>query len=250
MVLHNGSILLCGGTKALKLDHGTWTNHSTFHQEKLFHSVETAQTNLFIFGGCDSMTTYEYLLKDSITWLSGKTEIPGGFYHGCAISVKSKQEIWLIGGRGTTTATEKRILIFNVNDHTFQVMPFQLNDSRFGHQCAFIPNTNKIMITGGTDSHNDSVLDSSEVLDTQDGNIIMASPMNFRRSQHGMGIFTIDGKERLAVFGGFNTAGILDSVEIYNTLTEKWEMTDIKMEHPKYSFGFLTVKQSHILSIM
>ena len=51
------------------------------------------------------------------------TEIPEGFARGCAIAVKSKQEIWLIGGR----RTEERILSFNVESQTFQVMPFQLN---------------------------------------------------------------------------------------------------------------------------
>ena len=56
----------------------------------------------------------------------GKTEIPGGFKSGFAIAVKSEQEIWLIGG----TWTEKRILSFNVNSHTFQVVPFQLNVGR------------------------------------------------------------------------------------------------------------------------
>ena len=107
--------------------------------------------------------------------LMGKIEIIGGFSEGCAIAVKSVQEIWLIGGDGT----EKRILSFNVNDHTFQLLPFQLNVGRCGHRCAFIPNTNKIMITGG---YNDDVLDSTEILDTEGGSVTMiASPMNSKR---------------------------------------------------------------------
>ena len=83
--------------------------------------------------------------KNSTSWLMGKSRIPGGFDRGFAIAVKSGQEIWLIGGDGT----ENRILSFSINDHTFQVLPFQLNVGREGHRCAFIPNTNKIMITGG-----------------------------------------------------------------------------------------------------
>ena len=120
----------------------------------------------------------EYLPKDSTKWLMGKTDIPGGFRNGFAIAVKSQQEIWLIGG----TWTQKRILSFNVNSHTFQVVPFQLNFGRYGHRCTFIPNTNKIMITGGC---SDSSLDSTEVLDTEDGSITMASPMNSKRAYHG-----------------------------------------------------------------
>ena len=63
----------------------------------------------------------------------GKTKIPGGFENGCAIAVKSGQEIWLIGG----FRTEKRILSFDVESHTFQVLPFQLNVGRSSHRCYF-----------------------------------------------------------------------------------------------------------------
>ena len=112
--------------KCLQLDHGTWKEHSTLNKERLFHSAVTTQTATFLFGGDYSRKTYEYLPKDSTTWLMGKTEIPGGFSRGCAIAVKSDQEIWLIGGR----RTYKRILSFNVKDHSFQELPSQLNVGR------------------------------------------------------------------------------------------------------------------------
>ena len=157
------------------MDHGTWKEHSTLNVERIYHSAVTTQTATFIFGGRNSRTTYEYLPKDSTEWLMGKTEIPGrGFSSGCAIAVKSGQEIWLIGGG----RTEKRILSFNVERHTFQELPYQLNVGRASHRCAFIPNTNKIMITGG---YSDDCHDSTEVLDTEDGSITMASPMNSKR---------------------------------------------------------------------
>ena len=75
----------------------------------------------------------------------------------------------------------------------------------------------------------------------------MASPMNSKRSGHGMGVFTINGKDRLAVFGGFDGISLLDSVELYNTETEKWEITDFKLREPKSHFSFLTVKLGDIL---
>ena len=201
MVAHNGTILLCGGfgneKKCLQLDQGTWKEHSTVNEERVIHSVITTQKATFIFGSAYSSKTYEYLPKNSTKWLKGKTEIPGGFNDGYAITVKSEQEIWLIGGY----FTGKRILSFNVESHTFQVLPFQLNAGRQEHRCTFIPNTKKIMITG---SASFGYLDSTEVLDTEDGSITMASPMNSKRYAHGMGVVTIDGEDRIAVFGGYD----------------------------------------------
>ena len=151
LVKHNGYILICGGLRnpkqCLKLDHGTWKEHSTLKKERVLHSVVTTQHTTFIFRGFYSRNTYEFLPTDSDTWLIGKTVIPRGFDDGCA---KSEQEIWLLGGDYSV----KRILSFNTNDHTFQELPFQLNVGRVGHRCGYIPNTTKIIVTGG---YNDSL---------------------------------------------------------------------------------------------
>ena len=244
MVSHNSKIILCGGIgnekRCLIFDHGTWKEHSTLDMDRALHSAVATQVATFIFGGTDSRTTYGYLPIDSTEWLMGKTELPGGFSEGCAITVKSGQEIWLIGG----FRTEKRILGFDVESHTFQVLPFQLNVGRIGHRCAFIPYTNKIMITGGC---SDGYLGSTEVLDIKGENVTMASPMNIKRAGHGMGVFTINGKDRLVVFGGFDGISLLDSVELINTLTGKWEFSFFKLSEPKSHFSFLTVKLGDIL---
>ena len=227
--------------KCLKFDHGTWKQHSTLNKERVRHSTVTTQTATFLFGGLYSRKTFEYLPKGSTTWLMGKTEIPGGFSNGCAIAVKSDQDILLIGGSGT----EKRILSFSVNDHTFTELPFQLNVGRFGHRCAYIPNTKKVMITGGIHHR---YFKSTEILDTENGTVTMASPMNHTRSEHGIGVLTIKGNERLAVLGG-NEGMIsrLDSVETFNSQTGKWERSDIKLNEKKSNFGFVNVKLSDII---
>ena len=144
--------------------------------------------------------------------------------------------------------SKKRILRFNVKEHTFQELPSQLNVGRSGHRCAFIPNTNKVMITGGYDAG--CWLDSTEILDTEDGSVTMASPMNSKRSSHGMGVVTINGEERLAVFGGHERGTYLNSVELYNTQTEKWENTDIKLKEAKACFGFLSVRLGDVISYL
>ena len=246
MTLHNGTILLNGGINnlrnCLQLDHGTWKQHSNFEEYRINPSVVTTKTATFLFGGEHLGSTYEYLPKDSNTWFKGKNAIPGGFWKGCAIAVKSDQEIWLIGG----IKTGKRILSFSVNDHTFQELPIQLNVARFGQQCAFIPNTNKLIITGGKDYT--SFLDSSEILDTSDRSINMGSKLNSKRRFHGMGVITINGKDKLAVLGGHDGKKMLDCVEVYNTKTQKWETTDLKLNEPKEKFGFLTIKLGDLIA--
>ena len=248
MVQHNGTILLCGGMYAnsdtcLQLDNGTWKDHSTLNEQRIHHSTVTTQSATFVFGGIYTIFSYEYLPKDSTTWVFGRTDIPGGFAGGCAIAVKSEQEIWLIGGFNT----DKRIMRFNVNDHTFEVLfHYQLNVGRYGHRCAFLPNTNKIMITGG---YNDGILDSTEILDIDNGSIKMtANPMNSKRSDHGMGIVTINDNNRLVAFGGNDGRTRLTSVESYNSQTEIWETTNIKLKVSREEFGFLTVKLNDIIS--
>ena len=174
MVMHNETILLCGGLKntksktCLQLKKGTWIHHSSFNEDRIAFATVTTDKGTFIFGGAGSSNTYEYLLKDSTQWQRGKVLIPDGFSNGCAIAVKSGQEIWLIGGY----KTERRILSFNVNDHTFEEIPLKLNVKRTaGHNCAFIPNTNKIIVTGGFRKEDDvshsgrRFLDSTEVID-------------------------------------------------------------------------------------
>ena len=92
--------------------------------------------------------------------------------------------------------------------------------------------------------NSDGYLDSTEVLDIEDGSVTMASPLNSKRDSHGMGVVTIKEENKLAVYG----RNSLDSVELYNTQTEKWEMADFKLRKAKSSFSFLTVKLGDIIS--
>ena len=249
MVLQNGTILFFGGRRnyideknCLQLEKGNWKEHSTLNMRRIGHSAVATQTAVFVFGGYYSCMTYEYLPKDSNKWLIGKTRIPGGFDGGCAIAAKSGKDIWLIGG----SDCERRILKFNVNDHTFQSVPSHLKVKRREPRCAFLPNTNKIMITGGVRGFlvsRPEYLNSTEILDTEDGSIIMASPMNFKRYGHGVGVVTINGVDKLAVFGGI----VGSEPEFYNTQSKEWEITNVISAVEKECFGFLTVKLADII---
>ena len=252
LVMHSGSMLLCGGTdneqKCFQLCHGLWKEHSDLNERRIRHAATAITTKIatFIFGGYSGYgptTTYEYLPKDSNIWLMGKTDIPGdGFVLGCAIAVKSEQEIWLMGDINDG----KRIISFNVNDHTFRVLPYELNVGTVGSRCAFIPNTNKVMITGGMDEWYTS---STEILDTSNESITVTSQMNSRRAHHGIGVITVNGEDRLAVFGGKSDDDTeLDSIERYNTQTEEWETTNIKLQTPNCDFEFLSLNLQDVIS--
>ena len=103
------------------------------------------------------------------------------------------------------------------------------------------------MITGGYKNKFCLALDSTEILDIEDGSVTMACSMNSRRAGHGMGVITINGEDKIAVIGGYDGTFKLDSVEFYNTQTQKWEMTDIKLNEPTHRFGFLSVKLSDMI---
>merc|ERR1719245_2654563 len=103
------------------------------------------------------------------------------------------------------------------------------------------------MITGGYNA-DEGYLDSTEIIDTKDGSVTMASPINSKRIDHGMGVVIINGEERLAVFGGCDGRTVFDSIELYNTHTGKWETTDIKLKEARSRFGFLSVKLADVFS--
>ena len=65
---------------------------------------------------------------------------------------------------------------------------------------------------------------------------------------HGIGVVTINGEDRLAVVGGYDGKKRLDSIEIYNSKTDKWETTDTGLNDGLCNFGFLSVKLSDIIS--
>ena len=254
MLLHSGTILICGGgimKQCYQLIRGAWQFHSILNESRLYHSAVSTQNAIFIFGGEDSRNTYEYLPKESSKWLMGKAEIPGGFQGGCAIAVKSEQEIWLIGDH----LNGKRILQFNVNDHTFKVMPFKLIvDHIFLSRCALIPNTNKVMILDRMRGF------YAQIVDIENGSVNMTGPL-MSTKQHDiffrqMDVLKINGEDRLAVFGGLHRDWILDpitpkeyldTIELYNSQTNKWETTNKTFNGEQHGFGFLKIKLSDII---
>ena len=247
VVMHNQSLLLCGASslskKCFKLENGNWKKHSTLNHERCFASAVSTDKATFIFGGggqfSPSRKTYEFLPKDSTKWKLGKIEIPEGFWDGSAVAVRSNQEIWLIGGM----PNENRILSFNLRNHTFHELPTKLNIGRTEHRSAFIPGTDKIIITGGRDVTG-NVLGSTEILDTEDESVTMANAMATKRCGHGIGDVTINGEDRLVIFGGLSASvgRFLNNVEVYNAQFKRFKITKARLKEERGDFGFLSVK--------
>ena len=242
MFLHNKTIVICVSSKnfktCFKLQEGNWTIYNSLNYERTFAATVSTNNATFIFGGMDSKTkyTFEYLEKDAANWKLGKTNITGSFEYGCTIAI-SEEEIWLIGG---LTPNEKRILSFNVRNQSFTEMPFELKLGRRQHQCAFIPGTRNIIVTGGTDYG--YYLDSTQIINVDNGSVSNGARMNSKRCRHGIGILNINNQERIVIFGGKNDDDYLKTVEVYNTQAQNWELSNITLIEARESFGFLTIK--------
>ena len=96
------------------------------------------------------------------------------------------------------------------------------------------------MVTGG--KYYGNRYDSTEIINVEIGKVIEGPPMNSKRASHGIGVLNVDSQERLVVIGGEKGYVRLESVEVYNSQTQKWELTNIELSEAKTQFGFLTIK--------
>ena len=108
----------------------------------------------------------------------------------------------------------------------------------------------KLVITGGMDCTfqihglKRPSLDTTEVVDLSTKTSRIAGNLNTPRQNHGMSIMKIDNKFKLVAFGGESVEGdgLLDSVEVWNSQTEKWKESHIlKLDYKASRFTTLTV---------
>ena len=249
MINHYGTIVHCGGDNTLQscleLSNGSWVSHSMLNAERYFSGAASTNSGSFIFGGDNSDNTkrsFEYMTRWNTNWQTGNTNIPNGYDRGCVIQI-SGDLLYLIGGRSSANSYENRILAFNTTSHVFTTLSTTLITGRYGHSCEFIPNTNKVMISGGYDGE---FMDVTEVLDVTTGSISNGPAMNIKRSHHGSGIITVSGQDRLIVLGGWDGSSFWDSIELFNPNTNSWELMNESLTTPRFLFGYLTIKEGDI----
>ena len=103
--VHDKSIMM-GGTRlcqedpwstpqvkheCIVLKGGTWSQHSRFNENRFSASLASTPSATFVFGGWKAPYTYEYLTKDSSTWVVGEEVIRAGFHWGSAVTVSDDE---------------------------------------------------------------------------------------------------------------------------------------------------------------
>ena len=137
-------------------------------------------------------------------------------------------------------SNNRRILSFDIRSHTFTELPLTLNQGRSGHRCSYIPGSNSILVTGGTDGDG-SMISSTEIIDLATHSIFRSANMKRERCSHSIGILTIDNQEKVAVVGGWSNQWLY-GIETYDPVKNLWDVSSIKLDEPRYDGGFLTVK--------
>ena len=182
-----------------------------------------------------ALETWEWLPSGTNQWISGNTSIPDdGFWNGCAVKINDN-EILLIGGYDTY----ERVLKFNTITKQFINLGNILNYGRTLHACTRFQD--EIIIAGGQFAPS-----STEIINLNDlttahtaGNFVQA------RAFHSLVVVHIDSKPTVLALGGFNDYGQnLDSIEMWNSTTETWTMSSMKLTEPKDSFGIVSFRGS------
>lgn len=249
-LVHNyRQIFLCGGSgnlqKCLTFKNGNWSNHSDLNEKRRYATAIFMQKGIYIFGGSESPTTWEWLPKGNTSWQMGNERIPyPGFYMGCGIRI-SANELLLIGGK----YTEKQILKFNTNTNKFEKLTQTLEYGRNYHTCIKFKNT--IIVSGGYSYTN--VTASTEILKLKDLSSTTNAGMDMKvgREGHGLVVVYHHNKLTLLAIGGDN--GVrngrnyvkwtnFDTIEIWHHAEKNWSLAkDLKLLKPTTSFGFLSV---------
>ena len=239
ILTQNQEILICGGYNnektCLEMKQNNWEHHSSnLNEKRRLASAVSMPTGVFIFGGEESKTTWEWLPSGTKVWKNGGT-IPGsGFREGCAVQT-SKNEIALIGGEDT----EKQILKFNIESKKWTNYGNVLKQDRKFHSCVLF---DKQIIVSGGHVYPD-YLSSTEIIDIQDLTTSkLSSNMVKSRSWHGLVVAHVQNKLSVLAIGGYNSNDkYLDSIEIWNPTTKTWTMSDMKLSEGKGSFGYASV---------
>ena len=140
LFLQNGILMVWGGRtrnglneNCFQLKNGSWQIYKDYKPPGFRKSNVMVMTKeaTYVFGANKRCIEVIYLPTNSEEWEVEKHfQISGQFKHGCAIEVKFKGEIWVIGG---VNDAAKRILRFDLQNCTFKESATTLIIGRYFH---------------------------------------------------------------------------------------------------------------------
>ena len=187
---------------------------------------------IYIFGGNDYPTMWEWLPSGSSTWVQGGSIPWPGFNGGCGVRI-SLSELLLIGGK----ESEQRILKFNVETGEWTEMEEVLEPGRYFHACVVFKNN--IIVNGGQDSSGE-YLKLAEIFDKDNLAISYSSDMKEARCAHGLVVAHHKNQPTVLAIGGYPYT--TDTIEKWDPESKTWSLTnDLRLSKTKNSFGILSV---------
>ena len=186
----------------------------------------------YIFGGESKPFSSEILRHDSDMWHIGPS-IPinkTGTGH-CGVSISDNKLLLIPGNDGYNV---NNIVELTTSTNIWRNTSVGIS-CQWSHSCLHF--NGKVFVTGGRGYRD--ILDKTEIIEMDNGNLTIRNGGSLKRKRydHGMGIITLDGIPTLIAFGGrshFILGNLwLDSVEIWNSTSETWQESDLKMERPR-----------------
>ena len=140
---------------------------------------------------------------------------------------------------------------YNTATHSWKHMGNLIDNTRFGHSCAFI--NDKIIVSGGTTVAKN--VDSTEIIPVNTGVPRMVRHGELKVPRRYFGMMAVGGRyPQIMAFGGkgknkANQDVNLQSIEIWDSETEKWRLAPFSMNYARNAFGFLAVPESTICNM-
>ena len=134
---------------------------------------------------------------------------------------------------------------YNTATHSWKHMGNLIDNTRFGHSCAFI--NDKIIVSGGKTVS----ADSTEIIPVNTGVPRMVRHGELKVKRRYFGMMAVGGRyPQIMAFGGKGkNVNNLKSIEIWDSETEKWRLAPFSMNYARNAFGFLAVPESTICNV-
>ena len=183
---------------------------------------------------CSGLITTTFLPNGQEEW---KTGPEFKFSSGDMVHFIQSSKTNIIGTGGTEFPSR----IFKFNVETKEVTEIgKLQVGRWMHTSAIF--NGKLIVTGGFNYKTTGLIRSTDIIDLESGISRLGGNLNVHRCHSGMGVITLNGKQKLIVFGGELDVMAIDSIEEWDEETETWKISDLKLGIGRHSFRTCTLQ--------